>query len=83
MYEILEGEHIILRKAKEDDYKSMMKNVWGDPEVYQWMLFQPTLTEEEAIARCRKSMEFQKDHYAYFIADKETDAFTLSLYPNS
>lgn len=73
MYEILEGEHIILRKAKEDDYKSMMKNVWGDPEVYQWMLFQPTLTEEEAIVRCRRSMEFQKDHYAYFIADKETD----------
>lgn len=37
MYEILEGEHIILRKAKEDDYKSMMKNVWGDPEVYHCM----------------------------------------------
>lgn len=26
---ILEGEHIVLRKAKEDDYKSMLKNVWG------------------------------------------------------
>ncbi len=76
--DILEGEHIVLRKAKEDDYKSMLKNVWGDPEVYQWMLFQPTLTEEEAIDRCHRSMEFQKDHYAYFVADKETDeAFGL------
>ncbi len=78
MYDILEGEHIVLRKAKEDDYKSMLKNVWGDPEVYQWMLFQPTLTEEEAIDRCHRSMEFQKDHYAYFVTDKETDeAFGL------
>ncbi|MBP5304359.1 MAG: GNAT family N-acetyltransferase [Lachnospiraceae bacterium] len=73
MYERLEGEHIILRKAKESDYRSMLKNVWGDPEVYQWMLFQPTLTEEEAIDRCRRSMEYQKDHFAYFVADKETD----------
>ena len=47
MYDLLEGEHIILRKAEEKDYKTMLKNVWGDSEVYQWMLFQPTLTEED------------------------------------
>jgi len=39
MFERLEGEHILLRKAKESDYKSMLRNVWGAPEVYQWMLF--------------------------------------------
>jgi RimJ/RimL family protein N-acetyltransferase len=73
MYDILEGEHIILRKAKEQDYRSMLKHVWSDPEVYRWMLYQPTLTEEDAIDRCHRSMEFQKDHYAYFVADKVTD----------
>lgn len=72
MFETLEGNRVILRKAKDDDWRSMMKNVRGDPEVYQWMLFYPTNSEEEAMDRCRRSMEFQKNHYAYFIADKET-----------
>ena len=78
MFDKLTGDHIILRKAKEDDHRSMLKNVWGDPEVYQWMLFRPTHTPKEAMERCHRSMEFQKDHYAYFVADKETDeAFGL------
>ena len=69
----LEGEHIVLRKAKPDDYRSMLENIWGDPEVYRWMLFQPTNTEEEAIERCNRSIAFQKDHFAFFVALKETD----------
>ena len=73
MFERIEGEHIVLRKAKESDYKSMLRNVWSDPAVYQWMLFQPTLTEEDAMKRCQRTIEFQKDHYAYLIAEKETD----------
>ncbi len=67
------GEHIILRKARETDYKSMWKHVWGDEEVYRWMLFQPTLTEAEAQDRCRRSMAYQKDHMAWFVALKDTD----------
>lgn len=73
MKDILIGENIILRKAKESDYKSMLENVWSDEEIYKWMLFKPTLTESDAIARTKRSIEFQKDHYAYFIALKATD----------
>ena len=73
MYEVLEGKNIWLRKARAEDYQSMLKHVWGDEAVYRWMLYQPTLTEEDAIERCRRSMEFQKDHYAYFVALKDTD----------
>ena len=73
LYRRIEGEHIVLRKAREDDYKSMLENVWGDEAVYGWMLFQPTFTDEEAIERCKRSMEFQKDHFAYFVALKDTD----------
>ena len=72
-YKYREGEHIVLRKAKEDDYRSMMENVWGDEKVYQWMLFQPTYTEEEAVDRCKRSIAFQKDHFAYFVALKDSD----------
>ena len=73
MYEVLEGKIIRLRKAREDDYQSMLKHVWSDEAVYRWMLYQPTLTEEDARERCHRSMEYQKDHYAYFVTLKETD----------
>lgn len=73
VYETLIGEHIVLRKARESDWRSMWAEVWGDEEVYRWMLFTPTLTEEEAVARCRRSMEYQKGRYAWFVALKDTD----------
>ena len=70
---VLEGDHIRLRKAKENDWESMLKNVWGNEAVYRWMLFQPTLTKEEARERCRRSIIYQKDHLAWFVALKDTD----------
>lgn len=73
MVEMLEGEHIRLRKARDEDWPSMLKNVWSDEAVYRWMLYQPTFTEEDAKERCRRSIQFQKDHYAYFVALKDTD----------
>ena len=73
MFEVLEGQKIRLRKAREDDFQSMLKHVWGDEAVYRWMLYQPTLTEEAALDRCRRSMAYQKEHYAYFVALKETN----------
>ena len=50
-YAFLTGTHLVLRKAKESDYLSMLKNVWGDEAVYRWMLYQPTLTEADALDR--------------------------------
>lgn len=67
------GKKIILRKAKLSDTESMLNEVWGDEEVYRWMLFTPTLNMSDAIDRTKRSIEYQKEHYAYFIADKETD----------
>ena len=72
-YSRLEGRHIVLRKATEDDYRSMLKHVWGNEAVYSSMLFQPTHTEDEALERCRRSMAFQKENFAYFVALKDTD----------
>lgn len=72
-YNKLIGEHIILRKAKEKDYESMLNNVWSDEEIYKWMLYTPTKTIEEAKERTKRSIIFHKDHYAYFVALKDTD----------
>ena len=73
MTQTLTGEHIVLRKARESDWLPMWKNVWGDPAVYEWMLYQPTQTEEEARERCLRSIAYQRENYAWFIALKETD----------
>ncbi len=73
MYETLEGEHIVLRKARETDWQSMLQNVWGDEAVYRWMLFQPTLTEAEARERCARSVRFQSENHAWFVALKDAD----------
>ena len=58
MYDLLIGKNIILRKAKENDYKSMLKNVWGDEDVYKWMLYTPTKAIEEAIERNKRSIVY-------------------------
>lgn len=73
MFDVLEGKLIRLRKARIGDHLSMLENVWSDESVYKWMLFAPTFTEDEAIKRCERSIEFQKNRFAYFIADKTDD----------
>lgn len=73
VWDVIEGRHIRLRKAREDDWESMWKHVWRDPEIYQWMLYAPTRTEQEAIERCQRSVQYQKDHFSYFVALRETD----------
>ena len=73
MFDELIGEHIILRKAKTDDYLSMLEEVWSDEDVFMWMLFTPTLTIEDAIERNKRSIEYQKNNYAYYIALKDTN----------
>ena len=72
-YELLTGKDIILRKAEENDYKSMLYHIWSDKDVYDRMLFQPNFTEEEALARCRRSILYQKDNFAWFVALKSTN----------
>ena len=73
MYDLLIGKNIILRKAKESDYKYMLENIWSDPDIYSNMLFKPTLNENDAIERNKRSILFQKDNYSYYVALKDTD----------
>ena len=73
MYETLESEHLRLRKARETDWRSMMKHIWGDEAVWQWMLFPPARTDSEAMDRCRTCMRYQQERYAWFVALKDTD----------
>ena len=78
MFERIDGEHICLRKAQEKDTLPMLKNVWSDENVYRWMLFQPTFTEEDALDRCQRSILYQKDHFAWFVALQSTGEAIVS-----
>ncbi len=71
-YSVLTGVNIILRKAEEDDWKSMFRHVWSNENVYRQMLFQPSFSESEAIERCKRSVIYQQNNYAWFVALKET-----------
>ena len=73
MFERVDGKHICLRKAQDKDALSMLKNVWSDENVYRWMLFQPTFTAEDALDRCQRSILYQKDHFAWFVALQSSD----------
>jgi RimJ/RimL family protein N-acetyltransferase len=72
-FDTIAGDNIILRKARENDSKSMLLHVWSDEDVYRWMLFAPTFSDEEALDRCKRSISFQKDRFAWFISLKDTD----------
>ena len=73
LYEQLEGNNIVLRKAMNKDYQSMLYNVWGDESVWEYMLFKPVYTLEDAKERCKWSYNYQQENYAYFVALKDND----------
>lgn len=73
MIEKTETPHLELRKALERDLETVWHNVWQDRELAKNMLWKPTETLEDATARLKRTIEFQKDHMAYFVCLKETD----------
>lgn len=73
MINIIETNRLILRKAKKEDLDFIYKNVWSKKELSKYMLWKVTTSKDEAIIRLNKTIEFQKNHYAYFITEKEKD----------
>ena len=72
-YQRLEGENIVLRKAVKEDLETIWNNVWSDKTIADNMLWEITKTKEDAEVRMKRTLNFQKVHYAYFITLKETD----------
>ena len=72
-YNRLETARLVLRKARKDDLEAIWQNVWSDAEVAQTMLWQPTLTREEALRRMERTISLQSLHFTYFVCLKETD----------
>ena len=64
-------EHLILRKAVPSDLELIWNRVWKQEELSKMMLWEPTPTLEEAKDRLERTIQYQKDHYAYFVCLKE------------
>lgn len=73
MLESIETEHLLLRKAREEDLESIWKNIWSQEEIANMMLWEVTSTLEEAKDRMQRTINYQKENYAYFICLKDTD----------
>lgn len=66
-------ENLILRKAKKDDLECIWNNIWIDDDVAENMLWKPTKTREEAIARLNRTIEYQSKNYSYFVCLKSSN----------
>lgn len=69
----IETDRLILRKAKLSDLDNIYNNVWSDTSIADNMLWKVTKTKEEAINRLNRTINYQKDHYSYFICLKDSD----------
>ncbi len=73
MFDRLEGERIVLRKAQEKDLKPIWKNVWSDGTIASNMLWQVTTDLEAAKERLERTISYQSNNPAYFVVLKDTD----------
>ena len=73
MLKELETPNLLLRKAKLSDLDSICNNIWIDEEIANNMLWETTKTKEFAIERLNRTINYQKDNYAYFVCLKDTD----------
>ena len=70
---ILETKDLIIRKAKKEDYKSLLKNYWSKEKTAKYMLWKPIFTEVEAIERIEKTINFEVNKPCFIITEKSTN----------
>ena len=70
---MIETKHLIIDKAKYEDWKDIYHNVWSREETKRYMFWNLTTSEDDARDRMLRTLNYQSEHpYAYFIYLKET-----------
>ena len=70
---MLQTRDLFLAKAKYDDWYDIYINLWCHDISAKYMLWNPTKSEEQAISRIGKTLEYQKkEPYSYFVYEKES-----------
>lgn len=73
MIKKIEGKKVFLAKAKHEDLLYIFNNFWSDEEALKYMIPTPLTTINDAKDRLEKVIEYQKNNYAYFIYEKESE----------
>lgn len=66
-------KNLILRKARKEDLEDIYNNVWCDENLANNMLWKVNSNIQEAKERLEKTIEYQKDNYAFFVALRENN----------
>lgn len=73
MKTMIETKDLILKKGTLDDWRNMYVNLWSHDESAQYMLWRPLHSEEEAIERMKKNIEFmKKNDMSWFVYEKKS-----------
>ncbi|MBQ3275911.1 MAG: GNAT family N-acetyltransferase [Oscillospiraceae bacterium] len=73
MKDRIETPRLVLRKAVDADLDAIWHNVWSDETLAETMLWTPTLTREEALARLERTKNHQAENYGFFVCRRDTD----------
>lgn len=65
-----ETNRLILKKAEFPDWEQMYRNVWQHAQTARYMLWSVTTNEEDAKERMRRTIAFQRDHFAWTVYEK-------------
>lgn len=69
-----ETKDIILRKAVFADWDALYRNIWQHRESAQYMVWNVTESEEEAISRMERTLAFQASHdYHWTVVEKASN----------
>ncbi|HKM35667.1 MAG TPA: GNAT family protein [Lachnospiraceae bacterium] len=70
----IETKDLILKQAKMEDWKDIYQNLWIHVESARYMLWNVVTSEEEAIRRMGKTIEYEKkEPYALFVYEKKSE----------
>lgn len=71
--ERLEGERLVIRKARMSDLDSIFEKIYSDEALLETMFLDITKSREAARERLTKVIAFQKDKPLFFVALREND----------
>ena len=60
-------EHLVLRKAREDDLDAIYNNIWSDEPLNEMMFWEATKTKEEAKDKLMRTIEYQKYNHGLLV----------------
>lgn len=69
----LETKDLIIKKAVQEDWHDLYENLWCHAESAKYMLWNVTISKEDAISRMERTIEFEKkEKYALIVYEKST-----------